>query len=59
MKNIRVTFLAFASAITAAHAGEVFVEAESFKSPGGWVAVSGPVARTASGLAMLNGASGA
>ena len=58
MKNIRVAFLALASAIVA-HAGEVFVEAESFKSAGGWQVVSGPVARVASGLAMLNGASGA
>jgi hypothetical protein len=40
-------------------ASEVFVEAESFKSPGGWVVLTGPAAREASGLAVLNGASGA
>jgi hypothetical protein len=59
MKNIRVAFLVFASAVMAAHAGEVFVEAESFKSVGGWQVVSDNIARTSSGLAMLNGASGA
>ncbi|MEO6741687.1 MAG: beta-galactosidase trimerization domain-containing protein, partial [Chthoniobacteraceae bacterium] len=39
-------------------AGEVFIEAESFKSFGGWEVASGPVAKSASGLAMLNGAGG-
>ena len=40
-------------------AREVFVEAEGFKSAGGWEVVSGRVARSASGLATLNGAAGA
>ena len=40
-------------------AGEVFIEAEDFKSSDGWVKKSGPEAREASGLAILNGASGA
>ena len=45
--------------IAAARAGEVFLEAESFKSPGGWEVVTGPAARTASGVAVLGGAGGA
>ncbi len=45
-------------ALSFAHAGELFLEAESFKSSGGWEIVSGPAARSASGLALLNGASG-
>ena len=40
-----------------AHAGEVFIEAESFKSGGGWVVQT--EAKKASGVGMLNGASGA
>ena len=40
-------------------AGEVFIEAESFKSSGGWTVVSGPGERTASGVAVLNGSGGA
>ena len=44
-------------ALGSAHAAEVFIEAESFKSPGGWVAQSN--IREASGLAVLNGATGA
>ena len=39
----------------AASAGEVFIEAESFKSDGGWEVQSGPEAKTASGLQLLNG----
>ena len=42
----------------AAHAGEVFVEAEAFHTDGGWSVVSGPTAKSASGLAMLSGATG-
>jgi len=41
------------------HAGEVFIEAENFKSSGGWETLTGPVARAASGLAVLCGAGGA
>ena len=59
MKKFRLLFFLLASACIVAHAGEVFVEAESFKSTGGWEIVSGPAARTASGLATLNGAGGA
>jgi len=40
-------------------ASEIFVEAETFRSSGGWVVESGPGAREASGLAVLNGAGGA
>lgn len=40
-------------------AGEVFVEAESFTSKGGWTVIDGAAVKTASGLAMLGGASGA
>jgi hypothetical protein len=42
-----------------AHAGEVFIEAESFKSTGGWVTESGVGVKDASGVAMLNGSGGA
>lgn len=45
--------------LPAVQASEVFVEAESFKSAGGWVVLQGPSAREASGLAVLNGAGGA
>lgn len=41
-----------------ASAGTYFVEAESFKSSGGWQVVTGREAREASGLAELSGASG-
>ena len=37
----------------------VFVEAETFKSDGGWETVSGPETRSASGLAALSGSQGA
>lgn len=40
-------------------ASELFVEAESFASKGGWTVVTGAPARTASGLGTLSGASGA
>ncbi|MEI6537556.1 MAG: hypothetical protein WCN98_19590, partial [Verrucomicrobiaceae bacterium] len=43
----------------AAQAGEVFIEAESFTSSGGWSVVEGPAAKQASGLKMLGGAGGA
>ena len=57
----QLTALLLAPLITlsAARAGEVFLEAESFKSSGGWEMVTGPAAREASGLAVLGGASGA
>ncbi|MCX7007621.1 MAG: beta-galactosidase trimerization domain-containing protein [Kiritimatiellaeota bacterium] len=42
----------------AASASEVFIEAESFTSAGGWSVVTGAAARSASGLALLGGASG-
>ncbi|MCX6910086.1 MAG: beta-galactosidase trimerization domain-containing protein [Verrucomicrobia bacterium] len=45
--------------LSSVQASEVFVEAESFKSSGGWVVMTGPSAREASGLAVLNGAGGA
>lgn len=55
---IRLLFCALVlSSLTTSRAGEVFVEAESFKSSGGW-AVEKDV-KQASGLAVLNGASGA
>jgi hypothetical protein len=44
--------------LSSLRAGEVFIEAESFQSAGGWQAVSGPAARLASGTAALSGASG-
>src|SRR3954464_9418438 len=47
------------TAASAARAGEVFVEAESFTTSGGWAVVDGPAAKQASGLAMLGGAGGA
>ena len=40
-------------------AGEVFLEAESFKSADGWAVETGANAAQASGLTVLNGASGA
>ena len=46
-------------ALSTASATDAFIEAESFKSTGGWEVVSGAVARSASGLAVLNGAGGA
>ncbi len=52
-------FLVVASVTVASQAGEVFIEAENFKSSGGWEKISGGIARTASGTAMLNGAGGA
>jgi len=42
-----------------AHAGEVFIEAESFKSTGGWVTESGVGVKDASGISVLSGAGGA
>ncbi len=50
---------ALLSLLPAASASEVFVEAESFISAGGWGAVTGTAARSASGLALLGGAGGA
>ena len=57
MKKLRPAFLLLASAFITAHAGEVFLEAESFQSSSGWVAQTG--AKQASGVAVLNGAGGA
>ena len=45
--------------LAAARGSEVFVEAETFHSAGGWEVVSGPEAQAASGLAGLSGARGA
>ena len=59
MQHPWIVFSLIASSFLAAHAGEVFVEAESFKSAGGWEVVSGPTTRTASGVAVLNGSGGA
>ena len=42
-----------------APAGEVFIEAETFKASGGWSIIDGVAGKTASGLAMLGGAGGA
>src|SRR5262245_59124737 len=61
MKN---TFLLLALTsrllLGAAFASEVFIEAESFTSSGGWSAIdSGSAARAASGVAVLDGAHGA
>ena len=39
-------------------AGEVFIEAESLTSSGGWTVVEGPAAKQASGVKMLGGAGG-
>src|SRR4051812_43365349 len=47
------------SSVSLARASEVFIEAESFKSSGGWEVRSGPEARSASGTAMLHGGTGA
>ena len=44
---------------TIVSAGEVFIEAESFKTTGGWTIIEGAEAKAASGLAMLGGAGGA
>ncbi|MEO5692514.1 MAG: hypothetical protein ABIQ72_05280, partial [Usitatibacter sp.] len=44
--------------VSRASAGEVFVEAESFTSTGGWSVIEGPSTKAASGLKMLGGASG-
>ena len=46
------------AALSMAHAGEHFIEAESFASPDGWSVVGGTAAKQASGLKMLNGAQG-
>lgn len=56
--RILVAFFGLTS-LSAARAGEVFVEAESFTATGGWVVVDGPSAKGASGLALLGGAGGA
>ncbi len=40
-------------------ASELFVEAESFTSSGGWAVVTGAAARAASGLSLLAGSAGA
>jgi hypothetical protein len=44
--------------LTSARAGEVFVEAESFHSKGGWEIIDGADARSASGVAVLGGSKG-
>jgi hypothetical protein len=50
--------VAFVLSVIAANAGEVFIEAENFQSSGGWSVINGAAAKSASGLAMLNGATG-
>ncbi len=57
MKNLLFTALLMLS-VSRASAGEVFVEAESFTSTGGWSVIEGPATKAASGLKMLGGASG-
>jgi beta-galactosidase GanA len=57
--NLTALLLASWIVHSGVEAGEVFVEAENFKSAGGWVAQTGPGLREASGLAVLNGATGA
>src|SRR6187431_2067815 len=41
-----------------ARAGTAFLEAETFQATGGWEVVTGERARTASGLALLDGSRG-
>ncbi|MCB1244614.1 MAG: beta-galactosidase trimerization domain-containing protein [Verrucomicrobiae bacterium] len=59
MKRLFVCLLVSFLIQSMAEAGEVFLEAETFESSGGWTKVEGPAAKQASGLAMLGGASGA
>ncbi len=58
--SLLISLLLFTPAILPSVRGsEVFIEAENFKSSGGWVVETGPTTRQASGLAVLNGATGA
>ncbi len=63
MRFLKISFLVGWAVVALlaglARAGEVFIEAESFKSSGGWVVESGPSAKQASGVATLNGSGGA
>jgi hypothetical protein len=58
MKAIRLLVACLLVAHSSLHASEVFIEAETFTSAGGWEAKTGPAAKQASGLSVLNGASG-
>lgn len=58
MLRIVSTCLFVLSFAHAARAGTYFVEAEKFATAGGWSVVEGPVAKRASGTALLGGASG-
>ena len=55
----RLILLLLCLSLSPLRAGEVFVEAESFQSAGGWQVMTGPSARTASGLNVLSGNGGA
>ncbi len=57
--KIFATFLALAFAISATRATELFLEAESFHSAGGWTVKSDDEIKGASGLAYLDGSRGA
>lgn len=53
--KLPVLLLAFALRVSAT---EAFIEAEKFTSDGGWAKVDGALAKDASGVALLGGASG-
>jgi hypothetical protein len=58
MKSALVGALLAAFCIATGRASEIFLEAESFQSEAGWEIVDGPLARAASGVAMIGGATG-
>lgn len=59
MKHTTIFLATLLLAPLAGSAGEVFLEAENFKSTGGWSVIEGAAAREDSGLKKLSGASGA